>query len=130
MSTFVRAALEWALEHANLVTAGFLACALLFLVGACHAGDSWWLLFNLLFLLLGAIPAVFGSYKSGGVWGAIGDFCIGIAIVSIFAYPTVLRNNNAWLDDDNPYALAILSDVFFTAAIFLNLARLHQYVVL
>lgn len=125
MRASVATVVDRAVEHGNAVTAVALGLAMVLLVAGCHQGDSWWPLFILLFLVVGALPAVFGSLRSTGVWGAIGDFCIGAALVSIFAYPTVLRNNEAL--GDFPYALVLLADVLIVGAVFVNLARLHAH---
>jgi len=123
-SSILSQVLEFAFVHANKITAVLVAAAALFLVGGCRDSNNWFLMFNVLFLLMGALPALFGSHRSSGVWGAVGDFCVGVVLVSIFAYPTVLRNNDAI--DDGAYTLVVLSDVCVVLAVALNLARLNQ----
>ena len=64
----------------------------LLLFGGCLHADSYWPLFNVFFLALGALPAVFGAVNSQGLWGAIGDFATGVVFCSVFAFPLVLKN--------------------------------------
>lgn len=66
----------------------------LLLFFSCLLEEEWWPLFNVFFVLIGALPYVFGSHHSTELWGAIGDFSSGILLVSMFAFPIVLHNAN------------------------------------
>jgi hypothetical protein len=65
----------------------------MFLLGGCVDADSYWPMFNVFLLALGALPMVFGSLQSQGLWGAIGDFTLGAVLCSLFAFPMVLKNS-------------------------------------
>jgi hypothetical protein len=69
-------------------------CALwaMCLLWGCVHGESYWPLFNMFFLALGALPPIFGSLTSHGLWGAIGDFSGGVVLCSLCAFPLVLKN--------------------------------------
>jgi hypothetical protein len=93
-----------------------------FLFLACFLEEVYWPMFNLFFLALGMLPYVFGSHKSGGLWGAIGDFVTGVVIVSLFAYPIVLHN--AYQIGSQSLSLVSMSTVFLIGALWITVSAL------
>jgi len=87
-----RAAAPTTTQMSRPVAIGLALAWPLFLLGACVHAEDYWPLFNVFFLCLGVLPAVFGALSSQGLWGAIGDFTIGAVGCSLFAFPIVLRN--------------------------------------
>lgn len=67
---------------------------------------------------------MFGTLRSSGLWGALGDFVIGGVLCSIFAYPKVLYNNESI--DSKAFWWVIASSVLIVLVVLLNLARLHS----
>jgi hypothetical protein len=110
-------------HHSNKITLVLLSASILLLIHACVLRSVWWPCMNVLFLFIGAIPAIFGSLRSNGVWGALGDFTIGCMLVSIFAFPTVLHNSH--IIHNKEFISLIFSDIFVTMAVFLNIVKLH-----
>jgi hypothetical protein len=99
---------------------GLLALWALFLFLSCFLYGDWWPLFNIFFIVLGLLPYIFGSNKSNGLWGAIGDFVSGLIVVSIFAFPVVLHN--AYIISPQALTLTSISNVFLLASLYIGLS--------
>jgi len=92
---------------------------LMFLLWGCARDEMWFPIFNILFVIFACLPQAFGSFQSDGLWGAIGDFTIGIMFISIFGFPTVLHNIEKL--SSISFFLIILSNLFLIFATFLQI---------
>jgi hypothetical protein len=103
-------------QHFGFLSLFFFISWFLFLLWACMTDGVYWLMFQIAFVLLGALPFVFKSHESHGTWGAVGDFTAGMVSVSLFAFPSVLHNANKVVGDES-LALATLSSIWFCVGV-------------
>jgi len=81
-------------------------------------------MFNVFFVALGLLPYVFGSHKSSGLWGALGDFITGVIVVSLFAYPVVLHN--AYQIGPEALTTISVSTLFLVGAVWITIAAISM----
>lgn len=120
MSNAVTAVRDFVRDRPTAVSAVFVLFWAVFLFAGCMSEEVFWPLFNVFFVLVGALPYVFGSNQSSGLWGAIGDFSTGAVLVSLFGFPMVLKN--AYVITNSSMWLIFMSNICLLVSVYVAIS--------